>query len=347
MELKDNRKMKEQDTYIGIEELLPRYCDGLTTDDENRRVEAWMEAAPENRKLMEEIHAIQLAADTWQMKRHIDTEGALKKVKGRIRTKISWWEWAQRVAAVLSIPLLIGTLFLYFDRQAEPSVAQMIEIRTNPGMTTSVVLPDSTVVCLNSETVLRYPSGFTGDSRQVELEGEAFFDVAKDAEKRFVVSVPHRSQIEVYGTRFNIEAYTNDDRISTTLVEGSVGFKYTDKEGTGKKVTLCPRQKLVFTPSAGQTDIYATSCESETAWKDGKIVFENTPMEEVLRMLGKRYNVDFVVRNIRLKDYAFTGTFTTQRLERIMEYFKISSHIKWRYLDSSDITDQKQQIEIY
>ena len=73
----------------------------------------------------------------------------------------------------------------------------------------------------------------------------------------------------------------------------------------------------------------------------------NTPMDEILRMLSKRFHVEFVVKNEHLDEYAFTGTFTSQRLERIMEYFKISSKIGWRYLDSEDMEDERQKIEIY
>lgn len=85
----------------------------------------------------------------------------------------------------------------------------------------------------------------------------------------------------------------------------------------------------------------------ETAWKDGKIIFYDTPMDEILRILGKRYNVEFMVSNQRIKEYSFTGTFSTQRLERILEFFKISSRINWRYVDSENISDRKQKIELY
>ena len=89
------------------------------------------------------------------------------------------------------------------------------------------------------------------------------------------------------------------------------------------------------------------SGESEIAWKEGKIIFRNTPLEEGLRMLEKRYNVEFIIKNNRLKGDSFTGTFTNQRLERILEYFRLSSQIRWRYLDSPDMKDEKSKIEIY
>ena len=191
--------------------------------------------------------------------------------------------------------------------------------------------------------------GFSiGRDKVVDVYHDAeHFDVTKDEERRFVVSTAHQSQIEVYGTGFNVEAYAADGRISTTLVEGSVGFFFKDKAGEAKMIKLKPYHKLVYTPESGETKMFATSCESEIAWKDGKIVFKNTSMEDILHMLGKRYNVDFVVKSNRIKEYSFTGTFSTQRLERILEYFKISSQINWRYLDSDEISDKKQRIEIY
>ena len=227
-------------------------------------------------------------------------------------------------------------------------VDELLELHTgsDAGEVTAF-MPDNTVVYLNSESSLRYPSRFVGESREVELIGEAYFDVTKDEERRFVVSTAHQSQIEVYGTGFNVEAYAADGRISTTLVEGSVGFFFKDKAGEAKMIKLKPYHKLVYTPESGETKMFATSCESEIAWKDGKIVFKNTSMEDILHMLGKRYNVDFVVKSNRIKEYSFTGTFSTQRLERILEYFKISSKINWRYLDSDEISDKKQRIEIY
>lgn len=107
-------------------------------------------------------------------------------------------------------------------------------------MTTSVLLPDSTVVHLNSESSLRYPTFFAGDVRQVELNGEAYFDVTHHPRKRFIVSTPHHSQVEVYGTSFNVEAYGNETPISTTLIKGSVGFIYKNNKGKFQKSMLSP-----------------------------------------------------------------------------------------------------------
>ena len=108
-----------------------------------------------------------------------------------------------------------------------------------------------------------------------------------------------------------------------------------------------PGQKLMYNTNSSQGKLIQTSGETETAWKDGKIVFLATPLPEALRMLEKRFNVDFVLSNNRLRTEAFNGSFTNQRLERILEIFKISSNIKWRYLDTQDTTNERTRIEIY
>lgn len=95
------------------------------------------------------------------------------------------------------------------------------------------------------------------------------------------------------------------------------------------------------------TRISVTNGQAEAAWKDGKIIFDATPLPEALRMLEKRFHVRLILRNARLKDEAFTGTFTTQRLERILDVFELSSGIHWRYIDNPDKSEEKTTIEIY
>lgn len=330
-----------------IEELLPRYCEGQVTEEERRMVEAWIDESEENRRVAKQIHSLYLATDTIHIMNKVDTEKALLRVKGRMagNRKTTRWEWTQRAAAVLFIPLLVTFLVQQWGGDSQ-EMAQMMVVKTNPGMTTSLTLPDGTLVSLNSESSLTYPSHFDGDVREVTLQGEAYFEVTKDPERKFVVSTSHQSQIEVLGTRFNVEAYEKQEAVLATLVEGKINFIY-QRDRVSKKLQMTPGQKLIYDSKDGKVQAYTTSGESETAWKDGKIIFRNTPLEEGLRMLEKRYNVEFIIKNDRLKDDAFTGTFESQRLERILEYFQLSSRIRWRYLGSSEITDEKSKIEIY
>ena len=321
-----------------IELLLPRYCEGIATVEEQRLVKDWMKESEENRRIVKQMEILYLAADTVHVINNVNTEKALVKVKGKKteRRKVAWWKWAQRVAAVLFLPLLATFLVEHYG--GKDADVQMLEARTNPGMTTSVVLPDSTVVFLNSESSLRYPSSFKNSKeRKVELKGEGYFEVTKDVEKHFIVSTVHRSQVEVLGTSFNIEAYEESPEVSTTLIKGKINFSF--QEGVRKK-------QIVYDSKKGTARLLETSGETETSWKDGKIIFDNTSLKDALRILEKRYNVVFIQKNPARKA-AFTGTFTSQRLERILEYFKLSSNIHWKYVDGKDASQKKTHIEIY
>ena len=342
--------MKELDNNR-IEELLPRYCEGRLSEGERLEVEAWMDESEENKRVATQTFALYLAVDTVQVMKKVDTEKALLKVKGKMSDRevrrIVWWEWAQRAAAILFIPLL--TLFIWQNWKGDTGeVAEMMEVKTSPGMTTSLTLPDGTIVYLNSESSLSNPSRFNGDFRKVTLSGEAYFEVAKDPEKKFILSTTHQSQIEVLGTCFNVEAYEQNTEVITTLIEGKVDFMF-EKDAGVKHVFLSPREKLVYDSETDKVHLYKTSGKSELAWKDGEVVLDNTPMEEALWMLEKRYSVKFVIKNEKLKNSSFTGTFTNQRLEKILEYFKVSSKIRWQHInDDKDGSDRKKEIiEIY
>lgn len=330
-----------------IEEILPRYCSGEATIEECRVVEEWIEQSEDNYRIVKQMYTIDQAIATVQMESKVDTEKALASVNRKMSkatSSVTWFTWMQRVAAILFIPLLIAYAIQYLTPQTE--IARMIEIKTNPGMTTTVDLPDGSKVYLNSESSLTYPAFFCEDKRNVQLKGEAFFEVQKDPKHSFVVSGPHHTQIEVLGTSFNVEAFERDSFISTTLVEGKVRFAY-QKNRQPATVVMKPGQKLMYNTISSQVNLIQTSGETETAWKDGKIVFRATPLPEALRMLEKRFNVTFVLSNNRLRGEAFNGSFTNQRLERILEIFKISSNIKWRYLDTQDTTNERTRIEIY
>ena len=344
---------KDKNQTESMESLLPRYCDGNVTEEERRRVVEWMNDSAENKRIAKQINLIYLASHAIKVRKDINTDKALQRVTGKMivhRKRRKYWEWAQRAAAVLFIPLLAATLLLSTRPEAKDGIvaaARLLEISTGPGMTGSFVLPDGTKVYLNSETKLIYPDYFDGATREVTLSGEAYFEVAKDVDHRFVVHTPHQSQIEVLGTSFNVEAYENDEAVTTTLVEGRVNFYYNNVEQSRQLVTLQPNEKLVYQCGNRDIDLRPTSCLAETAWKDGKIVFRNTTLREGLKTLAKRYNVEFIIKNSKGLDDPFTGTFTNQRLERILQYFSISSHIRWRYVDGGDINETKSKIEIY
>ena len=171
----------------------------------------------------------------------------------------------------------------------------MLEMQTSAGTIGRVVLPDSSVVMLNAGSVLRYPSFFSGGERRVELYGEAYLEVSKDSAHRFVVGLPDGAEIAVYGTKFNVDAYKDEPCIAT-LVEGSIGYLYRADDGVEQELRLKPNQRLRRDIAEGSLEITTTDCSCETAWKDGVILLNSTPLDEILRIVGRKYQVKFDVR---------------------------------------------------
>lgn len=337
--------------YSNIEDLLISYYDGKATADEVREIEAWINSSDDNKKKAKDIYALLLMADTQQITEGMNLNEELSRVKGQIQESkyhIPWWNWMQRIAVVLLIPMAITIFILLHRSESASSVySEILEVRTQPGMITSFRLPDSTLVYLNSGSVLKYPSVFTGDIREVSLSGEAYFEVAKDPEHKFIVSTSQKSKVEVLGTHFNLEAFDDMNEVITTLVEGKVEFVY-EKDGNGHKMSMHPGQKVIYNNKDGQILSYNTNGASELAWMNLKVIFDKTPFKAALHILKKRYNVDFIVNTSKFDKYTFTGAFTEQSVEEILENFKISSHIRWRNVKpANNQSEERRQIEIY
>lgn len=329
-----------------IEDVLLRYCAGEADEAERARVEAWLQESDEHRRLFRQVALLSVAADVESNPagRHVDE--ALRKVHARMRHRVYGrvWRAVQRVAALLFLPLLGALVLLYMELEA--GTGRMVEVRTNPGMQTTVVLPDRSTVVLNSSSCLRYPERFAAGCREVTLSGEGYFSVAHEDGKRFVVHTPGNSRIEVYGTEFNVDAYAEEGTVRTTLVKGKVGFTYSDscKQGT---VMMQPGERLVYSVGADTIGLQQVNVDVETAWKDGKLIFRKTPFEDILRMLGRRYNVKFVLKNEALKNHSFTGEFAGEYLPRVLEKFSLSSDITFRRVENADAREEKQMIEVY
>lgn len=337
------------DTQKHIDEhILLDYFSGTLPSSQRQDVEEWINASEENRKIARDIQYIYLASDTLETIKKVDSAQALEKVKSRIvkTRKVSYQVWIQRVAAILLLPLLISTTYLALKE--EP--VEYIEFRTNPGMVAKVNLPDGSEVWLNSKSYLKHPNKFTGDTRNVEINGEAYFSVQKDKSKKFVVNTPFGVKAEVLGTEFNIEAYKENKQVTTTLVSGSVKLSYLNKNNDEESLIMEPNDEISYNTRTKSINVCTSYVPTLTAWKDGLVIFRNTPFEEALKILSKRFNADFIVKNVLLYENSFTGTFDGQHLYLILEHFRLSTDIQYKFIDpevGEDKISQKTIVELY
>ncbi len=320
--------------------LLPDYFNGTLSDENKHLIDKWRCINEENSQTFNAFLDVVMDFRALDAVSDIDVETALKTVNQRIAKKRrSWIRHLERVAAILFIPLLAATI-LSIMHTNKPVYCQL---KVETGMTGRVILPDSTIVMLNSGSTLRYPSEFTSDLRSVELLGEAYFDVHKDPERQFCVKLADGSSVNVYGTRFNVDAYPDDNSV-ITLVEGSIGYDYVNNNGDSQEIRLIPDQQVTRTVD-GDVSIINTEVSSAIAWKNNKIILNSTPLKQILKTLERRFNVKFEVKNQDIEEYTFSGgAISIKNLDYVLETLKIATGMNWRYIDSQE--DEERIIEI-
>lgn len=188
-----------------------------------------------------------------------------------------------------------------------------------------LVLADGTKVWLNSESELKYPVAFQSNERRVYLRGEAYFEVAKNARCPFIVET-EETAVQVLGTSFNVRAYTDEGRVYTTLVEGSVRLSC----GRGK-LMLLPDEQGIVCAATGEISKQKVNTLLYTAWKDGRFVFENQTLEDIMRTLVRWYDVNVLYTSERVKEAMFNGNLKRyDDFNRIVEMLEMTgvAHFK-------------------
>lgn len=196
-------------------------------------------------------------------------------------------------------------------REVEEAAAEEVEathlLRVPRGGEYTVVLADGTVVYMNAESELRYPARFGQTERRVRLSGEAYFDVARDGGRPFVVETSDVA-VRVYGTEFNVTAYGGEP-VRTTLVEGKVGLKGKGR-GAGEEVALRPGQMAEYDAESGKMSVRDVDTFAYTAWKSGKFAFEEETIEEIMERLLRWYDMEVFYQNEEVKGQVFSGVIT-------------------------------------
>ena len=184
-------------------------------------------------------------------------------------------------------------------------------------------LSDGTIVYLNSDSELRYPVSFCATSREVELRGEAFFEVTKQEGKPFIVKTS-LGNITVLGTQFNVCNYPGKEKLVTTLVQGKVSCDLPD----GKSIILAPDQQLSVNGN-GESKLRTVDTKYFTCWKDGMFLFEEMRMEDILEQLSRWYDIHIFYTNEEVKDLHFSGDLSRFKdIITFIEMFEKSADVK-------------------
>ena len=261
--------------------------------------------------------------------------------------------WLSRAAAILVIPLL-GVVFYMLSNNGNfqmnkyaDQVVDSLEIIAPIGSRTIVQLSDGTEVHLNYGSKIKYPRNF-GNTREVTLSGEGYFDVAHNPEKPFIVKTG-KLNVKALGTEFNVNAYPGDDVIETTLIEGKVVIEKTIQGEKNLSLgTMVPGQHVAYDLNSGKVTSTKGGVGKYVAWKEGKMIFDNAPIAEVARELSRKFNVVIEVED-NIKYLTYTVAFADDPLFLILDLMTETTPITYKRFPREKLQDgtfSKQKIRI-
>ncbi|WP_372933685.1 FecR family protein [Mariniphaga sediminis] len=306
--------------------LLEKYFSGKCTGEEYQEVVSWIKDPANDlflggalkEKWKESLEKDNKIQPDEQLLDSIHHRIALKEQSKRLR-HIRIYRQLLVAAAVLIIGLVIHILF--FSGPSSPRDIITHNVTVPYGGKTNISLPDGSVVWINSGSTFSYPTEFK-DERVVEINGEAFFDVVSMAEPFIVKS--SFGEVKVLGTEFNMKAYENEP-FETTLVKGAVLF--TGKNG--KEIKLKPGMQVVV--AGGIFESGSVDTELFTSWKEGKLIFKDEPLQNVIARLERWYNVDIELKDDQIKNLKFNGTIEMETFSEVLELIKVTTSIKYSF----------------
>jgi len=231
----------------------------------------------------------------------------------------------------LLIPIL-GLGILYWVSQYNQPVGQYTETIAPRGQKSQIVLADGTKVWLNSDTKIKYPGNFSKNQRDVYLDGEAFFEVAKNEHQPFVV---HTSQVnvKVLGTKFNIKAYADESDVETSLFEGKINLIMNNSSsGSPVEKEVKPGQSFVYSKTDHQLVANRFPQEEINGWKKNQLIFKDDTFSNLVRKVERWYDVKVVYDEKQFDDRRLTvELYEGERLDRLMSIISLALSVDYKY----------------
>jgi transmembrane sensor len=316
-----------------IKGLILRFLKKEATNAELLELQAWLAQDQNNLRAFDQLNAqfqkdavaeritAQSIAKSWEKIDHrIQRENRSSRVVTILRSNVF------RVAASLT---LIGLLLWQLTPSQKPEHLAAVEnaiVLTSPSRNSPIILPDSTFVWLNANSTIEYTASSFSGNREVTLKGEGFFDVRKKGKQTFVVKTNHFS-IQVKGTRFNVQAYESQLE-KATLEEGSIELKM---HGEGQAYEMAPGDQITIDNSAQTIERKKVDPYNFTAWKEEKLVFDNTPLSDIILKIENRYKVNIIIDDSVANRERLSMTIEHEPIEEILEMIHLSSELNYKF----------------
>ena len=236
----------------------------------------------------------------------------------------SWVSNFRNIAAIfiIVVSVSVASFYIYKDIVSRADNTICYETFSPIGSQTKIILPDSTVVWLNSGSSLKYNQAYGKKHRDVILTGEGYFDVKKDKSKPFIVHTDSLN-VKVLGTVFNVKAYNEDANVTVNLIDGSVNVSLPKMESAGS-LTMKPNEKLVFNKQTKKIESSEIDASRSSLWTTGKLCFVDATIEQISKDLERKYDVKIQIANDKIKKELFSGSLNLNlSLKEILSYIDV------------------------
>jgi ferric-dicitrate binding protein FerR (iron transport regulator) len=349
-----------------IESLIAGFLTNSLNEEELKVLNNWLSEDATHRKEFNRLRSCWIATGNENGRKSFDARRSWRTLETRIKPEKT--RWIRQIsplwyAASLLVCFALGTVVATILSQHESAKHQTLAttIRTPLGAKSNITLPDGSSVWLNAGSEIAYSSDFGMINRDLQLTGEAFFEVKSDSLKPFNVIVSGMT-VRALGTRFNVKAYPDDNMMAATLEEGIVDVLIQSSSGgkTSSHVQLKPKEQLVIqkttkeikasspTTSSQSKEtvkkitssepaikdvILASNVETElsTSWKDRKWIIRDEPLALFVENLERRYNLRITFASEELKDYNFSGTFENETVEQILYALSLAAPVHYKF----------------
>jgi len=310
-------------------EIFERYIQNRANEDEVKRLSLWIKSNQEiSLWLEQQILASSSTIDSELQLRmlknieaEIDAKNNADNLQRHIRFRLNRWI---RVAALFLLPLLTAAgMYFYMSRNRSSSAPLIISVER--GQKANIILPDGSKAWLNSQSKLTYSADYNVNKRELQLDGEAYFEVAHNPQKPFIVKSSDIC-VEALGTAFGVKAYDEDNLISSILMRGKVRVTTPDGESI-----LVPNERVMYDKAAHKrTQSKVRNATDFTGWIHNELRFENESLEEIAKNIQRIYNVEIVFATENIKNQRYTGTVNNNSLESVLNIITLTSPLSFQ-----------------
>jgi ferric-dicitrate binding protein FerR (iron transport regulator) len=335
-----------------VESLIAAYLSKKAIEEDLHQLKTWIDIDPEHYRYFQTSVNIRQGINPVFDPDTINVEAAEKKVRKKIdknspiQTILLYW---QRIAAIIAIPLLLFSFYLAKkNTMNETMTSEYHEVSAPSGMLSQLTLPDGSKVWLNGGSSLKYPMHFDKGKRNIELNGEGYFEVEADKKNPFVLQT-RQMTLTATGTAFNVDAYAIDSTTTVTMINGKIDVAFVNSP----PITMQPGERASYNNRTLKKTIERNNPAPETkkkqensnagesapdndiykwyAWKDGLMIFRDDPLAYVFKRLELTFNVSIIIKDAEIADALYRATFEKESLGEILHLLELTAPIQFEY----------------